>query len=514
MPNITTIKLLRVNLENDYRDTIWWGSNQAQIDYFNSKAIATFTHNDFTYQRKDGKIRFPAQYDDIMTCNYCMYKNSDYSNKWFYAFITDVEYINDGVTEITIETDVIQTWYFNTILRPCFIEREHTATDVVGENTVPEKVETGEYICNNIIKETRFEDYYYVLQATESALGFDWSATNYGGVFSAGGAFVTDDPQELAQVVQAYSSAGKAEAIFGCYIIPKSIIRNIGDDGIFGGMNSPVRLIQYINKPTKLNGYTPRNKKLLTYPYTFVNLTNNAGTTNTYHYEKFSTSPCYFEINGVPTVGGSVKCSPRGYNGLPADTVDENEGIMLGKFPTCSWSQDNYTNWLTQNALNIAFGYGASALQVIGGVASLNMGSAGGVVGVTGGIGGVFSQIGEWYQHKISPDTAQGNTNGGDINTCNKTNTFYFYEMSIKEEYAKIIDDYFDMFGYKVNRVKTPSKAHRENWWYTKTVDCQIDGHMPQKDLEKIKECYNNGIRFWRNGDNIGNYTLPNGIVD
>ena len=37
--------------------------------------------------------------------NYCMYKNDSYKDKWFYAFITDIKYINDGMSEL-IETDV------------------------------------------------------------------------------------------------------------------------------------------------------------------------------------------------------------------------------------------------------------------------------------------------------------------------------------------------------------------------------------------------------------------------
>jgi len=84
--------------------------------------------------------------------------------------------------------------------------------------------------------------------------------------------------------------------------------------------------------------------------------------------------------------------------------------------------------------------------------------------------------------------------------------------MTIKEEYAKIIDDYFSMFGYKINRVKVPNKAHRSRWWYTKTLNVNIDGAIPNKDMQKIKDCYNKGITFWRNPSEIQNYSLSNGI--
>ena len=69
------------------------------------------------------------------------------------------------------------------------------------------------------------------------------------------------------------------------------------------------------------------------------------------------------------------------------------------------------------------------------------------------------------------------------------------------------------MFGYKVNRVKIPSILHRKNYWYTKTIDVNIDGAVPTNDLNKIKECYNKGITFWSNPANIGNYDVSNEII-
>lgn len=56
-----------------------------------------------------------------------MYKNSNYSNKWFYAYITRMEYENDGMTNIYITTDVFQTWQFDLNFKESFIEREMLA---------------------------------------------------------------------------------------------------------------------------------------------------------------------------------------------------------------------------------------------------------------------------------------------------------------------------------------------------------------------------------------------------
>ena len=62
-------------------------------------------------------------------------------------------------------------------------------------------------------------------------------------------------------------------------------------------------------------------------------------------------------------------------------------------------------------------------------------------------------------------------------------NGFSFYKMSIKQEYAKIIDDFFSMYGYKVNEVKIPNVTGRTNWNYVKTIDANILGDIPQEDM-------------------------------
>ena len=80
-----------------------------------------------------------------------------------------MKYINDEMTEIYIETDVFQTWQFDIIYKETYIEREHTNNDTVGNNTVAEGVDTGEYICNDYNKMAGFtaQDLVYVVQTTQ-----------------------------------------------------------------------------------------------------------------------------------------------------------------------------------------------------------------------------------------------------------------------------------------------------------------------------------------------------------
>lgn len=511
--NITKVYLLDVPLENDYKNTLYFANASAQQTYFQSRIIGSYSYNDFSYQRKDQIIRIPEHYDNIYKCNYVMYQNSAYNNKWFYAFVKDLEYINDGRTDLHIETDVIQTWLFDYTVKSSFVEREHVSNDTVGLHTVPENLELGEYVSNGVHTDDSLEDFVYVIQVTEYVSGSKPLATNFGGVYAPGGAYICTTAEQVVNIISALDQAGKGDAITNVYTVP-SIVVNDSDpsDLQYSGQVNPVHYEFGFNKQTKLNGYTPKNKKLLTYPYQYLVLDNNNGTSNILQYEHFSTPNCQFAIEGVPTVGGSIKCTPQNYKGVEDF---QQEGVMCGKFPTCGWVNDVYTNWLTQNAVNIGLGIASSGLQLVGGIGMMATGGGAlaGASSVTSGALGIANTIGQVYQHSLIPNSSRGNINGGDINTCNDVNKFYFNKMSIKSEYAQIIDKYFDMYGYKVNMVKVPNKNHRSKYWYTKTINVNINGDIPQSDMQKIKSCYDNGITFWRNASEIEDYSVNNPIV-
>ena len=108
---------------------------------------------------------------------------------------------------------------------------------------------------------------------------------------------------------------------------------------------------------------------------------------------------------------------------------------------------------------------------------------------------------------------AEGNINSGDVTYSIEETTFTCYQMSIKQEFAQIIDKYFDMFGYKVNSVKVPNITGRTNWNFVKTIECNFEGDIPQMHLQKIKEIFNNGITLWHNPSTMYNYSASNTIV-
>ena len=77
----------------------------------------------------------------------------------------------------------------------------------------------------------------------------------------------------------------------------------------------------------------------------------------------------------------------------------------------------------------------------------------------------------------------------------------------------RCIDGFFDMFGYKTNRVKLPNERGRQNWNYVETRNCNVCGSIPQEDLEKLRNIYNTGVTIWHNSETFLDYSVANNIV-
>ena len=546
---ISKVYLLDVPLENDYQHTLYFTSKEEQQSYFQSRIKHSFS--DFSYQRKDSFIRVPLTFDDAYKINYVMYQNPKYSNKWFYAFVTEVKWENDEVSSIYIETDVIQTWLFDYNVKSSFVEREHVTDDTVGLHTVPEGLETGPYVmCSNPTKINHYESTTYICIASselfeEIPVDDKYLKREYNGIYSGLYYLVCTSPDQATKVLNIYDKKGKADAVYSVFHIPAEFIQNISNLSVILGTAEGISYNFYLMQQTKTpvnllrnesleeieykeitinsklsGGYTPKNNKLFTAEYNYMVLTNNAGSDVPLSYEDFVSNKPRFKVVGAITPGCSIKCIPINYKTI--DTTDDiensfNYGINGAKFPICSYSSDAYTNWLNQNGLNIALNIAGGVTTAVGGIAlGVATGGVGFAVGggaAVGGISQVVNALAQIHKQSIVPDQARGNVNSGDVTYSAKNCVFSIYQMSIKKEYAQMIDGYFSAYGYKVNMYKVPNKAHRSRWWYTKTINVNIDGAIPNTDMQKIKDCYNNGITFWRNASEIQNYSLSNSIV-
>ena len=511
-----------IKVDKDYNNVLSYSESQ-MLSLCNSNTHKIAERSNYSFLRTTNSIYVDFTYSQCLQANYIAFQNPDYSNKWFFAWIDEVIYKSDKNCEITYTIDAWSTWFDKWSTKPCFVVREHVNDDEVGKYTFPENVELGGYIADEIIRFNGFDNISYIIQVTEytSSTASKPLAINYGGVYSAGGAYICENIEQVVNILQAYADRSKSDAVFSVYMCPSSLILNTSGSLQYSGQNTPAYLNEEITKPSSLNNYTPVNKKLLTYPYVGLVVSNNSGTSNTYQYELFNEidelpNKCIFNIKGVPTVGASIKCVPFNYKNN-SENDNEEEGIIGGKFPTLSWSEDSYTNWLTQNSVNIGVGIASDVMNIIAGIGLMATGGgapAGASALASTGLS-IANKIGQFYQHSLTPNSARGNTNGGDINTSSNTNTFYFYKMSIREEYARIIDSYFTRCGYAINKIKNPNITGRRYWNYIEIAGSEEIGYgtVPANFMSIINNACRKGVTIWHIHDNIGNYSLNNNII-
>lgn len=156
-PNGTVQLYKNVSLDPDYNKTFYFENETEQNNFFSGSGSVpnsitpVLTVNNVTYQReKRNTIRLEATTRPVFNCNYMRFRNTDnvgntYPNKWYYAFILNLEYVNNTTVEITYQIDVMQTWlpktdsYNNDYeLGNCLVVRNHTITDEIGDNLEPE----------------------------------------------------------------------------------------------------------------------------------------------------------------------------------------------------------------------------------------------------------------------------------------------------------------------------------------------------------------------------------------
>lgn len=514
------IRLIKNAVKLNDHNQLTFNSLNEQTNYYLSNPNYLEDTN-LSYIRTNGVIRVGTNenitYEDLLGYNYVMYQNTHYDNKWFYAYITKVEYKNDGCTELSIETDVFQTWMFEIIYLTSFIEREHVDDDTIGKHTVPENIEHGEYVVSAFEKNTDLNDTAYIICATTDTAG---NRTTYetliGNTPFRGYVIACPNSGTLSSYLQAYQTAPDySQNIYAVYSVPSFSIANAiyrTGTNYVEAIPANEKLIS-IQKQTTLDGYAPINHKVLAFPYNYLLVSNNNGQSNVMKYERFGKPDvCEFNLVSVATVGGDTKLIPVYYDKL---SYNEQESLIAGKWPTLSWSQDMFTNWISQNAVNIGIGQASSALSIIGGTALLATGAGAGagasLIGT--GILGIGSSMAQFYQHQFDPVSFKGNVNAGSINVENERNGFFFYKMTIKNEYAKIIDNFFEVYGYKVNRIGSPHIHVRTNWDYCKTIDVHFNGNIPEEDMQKLRDLFNSGCTFWHNPATFMNYTLSNPII-
>lgn len=568
-PN-STIKLLHnVPLDDRYTDTAWFNDKNAQASAFNIYTKRTFSAQ--TYQRVNkNRIRLEVPFNDVCDCNYLMFQNTSFGTKWWYAFITQVEYINNSVTEIIYRLDPVQNWIVDWTMQPCFIERTHVTDDSIGANIQPEPISGGNrytgYGVSTMPKgETTIP--YNEIKCIYAFAGYD--AEQY----IQTGQTKISYWQGLPRGISVYKFKSDEMDLLNdwlrdctVYQVVDSIIGMYAFYGYYDGTDDP----QGEDRPTQrewhlnsdefdlpfiknIMGYEPRNNKLYTFPYNVIRMDNGNGDSAFYRYEFFGKDASgkidpTFVVDGAITCPPQMLCRPSNYVGDSGESFSDSLGLR--DFPQVPYSINGFLAWLSNNfiptTLSFAGGVmggavGATASQMLSaenvGKAeqAYNSASQRYVAQPTGqnqrSMMNAYEHYNQAVQHAETTDEIKqmelaSSVGGKILNEVEMPLTgvqshagsssilfalgfleFEAFQECISRDMAEMIDSYFDRFGYAINKTQTPNLLARRHYTYIKTKGCKISGDIPNDDRHTIESIFDNGITVWRSLAEVGDYS-------
>lgn len=498
-PNSTIKIIYQCPLDKSYENTLWFDTLAEQTTYFIT-TLGGYTFQNNSYQRVNkGVLRIAKPAEEMYDCNYLAFKNTSFGAKWFYAFIDKIEYVNNITSEIYYTIDVIQTWHFDYYMEQCFVEREHSTTDEIGDNIVEENLDTGEFVCDEI----RFGSTGYTMAIWGT---IDYNHNPVGGVkhysifpdaqsihYYPSGLYNVNFPVTSQGLDNAYNWISGLAPIDLDSIVCITIMPSFAED------YSTQRIT--IGTPPTLQriGGNVKNNKLYTYPYSSLYLTNNKGQSAIYKYEFFDDNSAAFRGYCDVSPLCTYMMIPEDYKGIE---INFDERLELSGFPQVAYNVDAFKAWYAQAASSIL-----TNLSMLG-IASVVAPEA----AVAAAAGSLISTAVQGTLKSLAPPQARGQQGGMALVALDKM-TFTFIQKHVTKEYATIIDDYFSMYGYATKRVKYPNRDTRPEWNYVKTIGCKIRSGIPSDDATTIESLYDRGIRFWKNPQHIGNYTFDNSPV-
>lgn len=224
--------------------------------------------------------------------------------------------------------------------------------------------------------------------------------------------------------------------------------------------------------------------------------------------------------------------------------------VNLSPMPTHNSIIDAQSQWWRENKFSIISNTGLAIASIASGVGAINMPTSiatpqnakGGTRSnnyrqdyeVMGGAASLLNTVDKLYKASKLPDYENTQLSGIDSVSSRIPPVIVVTSRLITEELQQL-NDYFNMFGYFVNKIKIPTlfrdgiNKYRQRWEFLKTSLPVIFAtknsknmliqkeDIPYANILEIKSILNNGITFWNYSANIddefGDYTLENEVI-
>lgn len=508
IPQQTVIKFYKdVVWDNSYKDIRWFSSVSQRNSYFNARLTDTFENCSIA---KPGRaIRVQGSTEHFLKCNYLSWRNVGLTeNREYYAFITAVNYVNVNTVEIEYEVDWVQSYLFDFVFEAFMVEREHVADDTFGKHTLPENLDTGEYVIKNVTNNTYSKGLmaYYLSTVVENIELKKRDGMYYGTeLFYA----TEDSPTTIAQMSQLLSQLnrnGEANEVVKLCMIAGEMVQTNGMHESFDVAQDNLQFTYWDES------YTAKNNKMRGFPFKFFTLDNYEGMVQDFRYEEFPANGCSFKVEGTMTPTPCMMCFPINYKGAWGDAVQQF-AITFTNFPEIAWTSDTFRAWVSQNSVGIAQEGLKHGLQIASGALNVLSGQAGEGISqiVEGGFGiaGMQQQI---ENKQIHSQSLQGNIAMAGMSYFRNTIGFRVTEYCCRPEIAKRADQFMTRYGYRVDAVKIPEVNSRQYCNYVKGSGAVVGGDIAEDAKLTMERALNSGVTFWHT-DNIGMTLTENPII-
>lgn len=534
----TNLRLLSTPLTSDYNNTLWFPNVETQTSYFLGKTVKTISN--FNYIKKDNTIVISGDVDSYYNCNYVMYQNSNFTTKWFYAFVIRTEWAGMNQTRFYLATDVLQTWLFNITWYQSYVDRCHSDTDVTGDNIVPEDFSSNNSGGYQVATTYDMTPNGVALLATSTYAGDPKNGQMVNGLFSGAqnlsSLTVPKNADALGTFLESYVRNGTATAVVRIQQFPKSL-------------ESGTHTINFAKYPSAINGYVPKNKKLLSSAFVtcFMSM---FGQECTFSSAFITDSNVSIGLSSDYT-SGTISAFVSNYSSSNMSTI-----ALFAVIPESSWSYNQYRNdynlhsasnaiYIERSKQNRYINKQTGVLDTVSEFANAVAGASNGlkisnllnnpvgavassVGGITGGISSTIktgnnayinakgldeitqdlTSISESYN---APATGSAAASNGYIAT-GKTTFTAGYKVP-PADIAKRMDDFLTVYGYKQSTYRNINLHSRASWTYIKTNGLNITGDFPQEDISTIKQIFDKGVFWWVYNKTFGNFDQSNGIV-
>lgn len=475
-----------------------------------------------------GSIHVALPYDNLTQCDYAMFKNTDIDNtRWYYVKIIHREYVNINSTRLWFEIDYYSTYSDLIDLKACFVERTHIKisddwqgiypsykylmTEPMQVNTIKEHFAKWETVISSS-NQTLKPDSYFLIATRTFNNTIDFNIKYYMGAPVGTVSYTTGDQVGVHSILSSYhnNSNVSVDDVMAIYWLPSSLTVE----------SKTPHVVQYTstsiskNDITRSDGFPIRNAKCFCFPYVYAIASSPTANQFVIKFEEYvqSNGNIIHVYKGVGGTSAQYIYYPRLRNDY--GTNEDGTGykfLSLPPYPQLSVNSSGFNTWLSQNTNSLILQGLTGTISTVAGAGLMMVPGAqmvGGSMAVSGATK-LASMAANTMDSATIPNTEVGKSTTVFSYAGGKYNVGFTLCRPSDEDITSL-DDYFDVYGYTINRFMNINLKVRKNYTYVKTINADVMGKCSQDAIKSVNNMLNNGTTFWNvvNTD-IGNPDAP-----